>query len=191
MRKFIIRFLILSVLGSCEQATINNKLKVSSDTLVKNDQDEIDLKKLRKEYILAYNKPIEFESYHKGKNGEKIKVYGKYYCLFDNGIVVPKKYNLDDTTKTFTTHNFAEDIAVMVNGDTVFKKTITKKIFADNLPNYLKDYAVILEPTFEGYDSDGDIFGFNFSISIPLTDVGEPRLLSIKKNGQMTVHSGE
>jgi hypothetical protein len=191
MRKFLSYLLIVFVLTSCGQTT-SNKQNANKDTSVVSDEEVTpDIKKLRKEYILSYEKPIEFESFNKGKDSEKIKVWGKYYCLFDNALVVPGKYNFDDTTKDFTTHNFAEDIAVISNGDTIFRKTITKKEFADKLSIYLKDYAVMYEPKFEGYDSSNDVFNFSFSVSIPLTDVGQLMLLSLRRDGHIEVKEAE
>lgn len=192
MQKFILFFLIVLVLTSCDQPKKNRTQSSDKGSSAAIDEEVTpDIKKLRQAYILNYYKPIEFESFHKGRNDEKIKVWGKYYCLFDSAIVVPGKYNLDDTTKSFTTHNFAEDIAVISNGDTIVKKTITKKVFASKLPQYLKDYAVIFEPKFEGYDSDNDVFDFSFSVSIPLTDVGQLIILSLKRNGQIVIKESE
>ena len=146
---------------------------------------------MREEYVLSYNKPVVFESGHKGKRGEKIKVIGKYYCLFDSSIVVPGKYNLDDTTKSFRTHNFAEDVTIVIDGDTTIRKTITKQLFTSTLPQYLKKYAVLHEPQFEGYDGESETFDFNFSISVPLSDVGEARKLTIRKDGTVKVSNPE
>jgi hypothetical protein len=150
-----------------------------------------DIGKLRREYVLSYNNPIEFESFHHGKDGESLIVYGKYYCLFDSGIVVPGKYNLDDTSKIFRTHNFAEDIAIISNGDTILRKTITKDDFNNILPDHLKRYAIIFDPKFEGYSSDTDMFDFVFSVSVPLTDVGQSMQLSLKRDGQIKIEQGD
>jgi hypothetical protein len=59
------------------------------------------------------------------------------------------------------------------------------------LPQYLRNYAVIFEPKFEGYDRDRDAFDFSFSVSIPITDVGQLMNLSLKRNGQITVRESE
>lgn len=106
-------------------------------------------------------------------------------------MVVPGKYNFDDTTKSFTTHNFAEDLVIISNGDTILKRTITKNDFVNTLPSYLKDYAILFEPKFEGYDSSKDVFDFSFSVSIPLTDVGQLMFLSLRRNGQVFVKEAE
>ena len=143
---------------------------------------------MREQYVLNYNKPENFESQLKGSNGENVKVIGKYYCLFDNGILVPGKYNLDDTTKTFKTHNFAEHITIIINSDTIIREIFTKQNFEITLPQYLKDYAVLKEPRFEGYNSKLGTFDFNFSVSIPLSDVGEARLIRIFKSGIIEVY---
>jgi hypothetical protein len=191
MRKLLFCLVITLVLTSCGRTKQNKNQDSNSDTSTVMDEVTPDLRKLRQEYILSYNKPMEFESFHRGKGDENLKVYGKYYCLFDSAIVVPGKYNLDDTTKNFRTHNFAEDVIIISNSDTILKKTITKKDFADKLSQYLKDYAVIFEPKFEGYDSNTDMFDFDFSVSIPLTDIGQPMILSLKRNGQVSVKDAE
>jgi hypothetical protein len=192
MQRIIITFLTVFAFTSCGQTTTNKNQSSIKDTSVIADEEVTpDIKKLRQDYILSYSKPIEFESFNKGKEDEKLKVWGKYYCLFDNAIVVPGKYNFDDTTKSFTTHNFAEDIVITSNGDTIIKTTITKNDFLDKLPQYLRNYAVIFEPKFEGYDRDRDAFDFSFSVSIPITDVGQLMNLSLKRNGQITVRESE
>ena len=192
MQKFILFFLALFFLASCGQNPTNKNQIHTKDTLkITEDQVTPNIRKVRQEYILSYSKPIEFKSSNKGRNNEKLSVWGKYYCLFDSAIVVPGKYNFDDTTKAFTTHNFAEDIVLVSNGDTILKRTITKKYFLDSLPQYLKDYAIIFEPKFEGYNSDSDTFDFSFSVSIPVTDVGQLMLLSLKRNGQVVIKDAE
>ena len=48
--------------------------------------------------------------------------------------------------------------------------------------------SVIFEPKFERYDNSNDEFNFSFSISIPLTDIGQEMDLHIKRNGQITTN---
>jgi len=192
MHKVLIIFLSVFTFTSCGQYATNKIEHSTKDTSIGITEEVTpDIKKLRQDYILRYRKPIEFQSFNKGKQDEKIKVCGKYYCLFDSAIIVPGKYNFDDTTKNFITHNFAEDVVLISNGDTVLKKTITKKDFMEKLPQYLKDYAVIYDPKFEGYDNDKDVFNFSFSVSIPLTDVGQLMNLSLKRNGQIFITKSE
>jgi hypothetical protein len=182
---------LLFYLFSCGQDAEQVKSAISIDATQPPEDGEIDLKNMRENYVLSYNNPIVFESEHKGKSGEKIIVIGKYYCLFDSSIIVPGKYNLDDTTKSFRTHNFAEDVTIIINGDTSIRKTITKKLLTSTLPQHLKEYAVLLEPQFEGYDDETETFDFNFSISVPLSDVGEARKLTIRKDGTAKVSNPE
>lgn len=188
MQKRILFLSAFLILFSCVQKETKTNQNSNKDTVsIIEEEVTPDIKKLRQEYLLGYNTPKESESFIKGKNDEKLKVLGKYYCLFDNAVVVPGKYNFDDTTKSFRTHNFAEDIIIISNSDTIIKRAITKKDFLDKLPEYLKDYAVIFEPTFKGYDSTADVFDFKFSVSIPLTDVGQLMSLSLTRNGMITV----
>jgi len=188
MQKVILFFLSSMTLLSCWQTAVKKSPETKDTSFSSDEEITPDINQLRKEYILSYNKPVEFENESKGKSGEKIRIIGKYYCLFDSTVIVPPKYNYDDKTKSFITHNFAEDILITSNGDTVIKQTITKDDFYSKLPAYLQAYAVIFEPKFEGYDNSNDEFNFSFSISIPLTDIGQEMDLHIKRNGQITTN---
>ena len=192
----MIKLLLFSFIGfvicACGQTSKTKPNYSNMDTSrVAEGNGTPDIKKLRQEYVQSYNKPLKFESFSKGRGKEKLIIIGKYYCLFDSAIIVPGKYNFDDTTKSFTTHNFAEDVVIISNGDTITKITITKKDFLGSLPQNLKDFAVIFEPKFEGYDSDSDTFDFDFNVSIPLTDIGQLMILSLKRNGNVTVKQFE
>lgn len=194
MKLLIFSLFAIVIISSCQQPLKSNKQKPQINSLTNENKsieaDSLDLvepdtKKLREEYIAGYSKPKRFEKTIDGKNNEKIKIYSKYYCLFDSGLIVPARYVWEDTTKKFITHNYADDIVIISNNDTFIKKTITKKDFVNKLPDELKNYAVIFQPKFEGYDSKTDCFNFSFSISIPITDVGQSRNLSIKRNGEV------
>jgi hypothetical protein len=133
MGRIAVFFIVTIFFSSCGQVSKNNKDNAVDTIAKKNDEVVPDLKNLRKDYVLTYNKPVDFTCDISDKKFGKMTVLGKYYCLFDNGIVVPSKYNLDDTSKVFTTHNFAENVVVISNGDTLIKKTITKSAFLKRL----------------------------------------------------------
>jgi hypothetical protein len=187
MAKILFVFLFGFVLYTCRQATKINPQDSATTSKITQEDVTPDIKNLRREYVQNYKKELKIDTVIKGKSDEKLEILGKYYCLFDNAIVVPGKYNFDDTTKSFRTHNFAENFVIISNGDTVIKKTITKKDFLVNLPQNLRDYAVIFEPNFEGYNSKKDDFEFDFSVSIPLSDVGQLMMLSLRRNGQVII----
>ena len=91
----------------------------------------------------------------------------------------------EDTTKTFTTHNYSQDIKIVIDKDTIFNKTITKADFEEKLYPELKKYAVLMFPNFS-YDKEKNLFQFGYSLSIPITDVGAGWRLLIDKKGNLS-----
>lgn len=181
MQKLLLLFLILIV--SCGQNP-ENKEELSANNVSPEDHS---FGAIRQRYTQTYSSPIEFSGLDEGKKGEEIKVWGKYYCLFDKGIAIPKKYSQEEVKKDFITHNFAVDIVIISNNDTLIKQTITKKDFTDHLSSELSDYGVFSEPVFLGYDEKNDAFTFHFTISIPVTNIAVSRLLSIKRDGELII----
>lgn len=163
--------------------TLNESSKISEDSEEINE--EPDTKQLRKEYISNYNKIETIDTSFTSTEGIQIHIQTKYYCLFDNAIVVPKQYVWEDTTQTFTTHNYAQEIKIVIENDTIFNKTITKAYFSDKLFPQLKKYAVLMFPNFS-YDNEKRIFDFGYSLTIPITDVGASWRLLIDKKGNVT-----
>lgn len=154
----------------------------NKQTAVKEEDEEPQIGELRKEYVSNYSKTEKTDISFTDPDGRKIHVLTNYRCLFDNAIVVPKQYVWEDTTKTFTTHNYVQDIQIIIDKDTIFDKTITKADFADKLYPELKKYAVLMYPDFS-YDSKKKIFDFGYSISIPITDVGAGWRIQINQKG--------
>lgn len=93
----------------------------------------------------------------------------KHSCLFDSSVVVPKKYVSLFGMDQFITHNFDSDLKVEKNGTIIINRMITKSDFNHLLDNNLKKYGVLLYPDLGIEDTSIQI---NYSISIPLTDVG-------------------
>ena len=175
-----------SIIDTTQKATSSlpaDSLQYLKDSI---DNAEPDLKQQREEYINDYAKTEIIDTTFKDKNGNEIKVVSKYYCLFDSKIVVPKIFVWEDTTKTFTTHNFANDIKIIINKSTVFNKTITKRLFENDIEDESqKKYAVLFSPNFH-FDNEREVFIFNYSLSIPLTDLGTGRCIEIDKAGVLT-----
>lgn len=147
---------------------------------------ECDTKELRDVYILSYNRIDILDTTFKDFDGKIIKVVTRYYCLFDSSLFVPKQYFWEDSTKNFLTHNFAHDIKIIIDKDTIFNKTIYKSYFKDMLNSELQSYAVILYPEFH-YDKKEYLFNISYSISIPITDIGVGFNLLIDKKGKATI----
>jgi hypothetical protein len=178
-------------LASCGQraektTTINTSIDGSTtiqDPVEENE--EPDTKQWRKEYISNYSFIEKMDTSFTDLEGKLIHVQTKYYCLFDNEIIIPKQYVWEDTTKTFTTHNYSQDIKIVIDKDTIFNKTITKADFEEKLYPELKKYAVLMFPNFS-YDKEKNLFQFGYSLSIPITDVGAGWRLLIDKKGNLS-----
>jgi hypothetical protein len=190
---FIVLFAILScssLLLSCSSGTQKNSTIVdsaksitSTDTIAQ--EDGIDLAKLRKEFISEYDRPILLDTFIVNK-GEKLEVILHHYCTMDKGLTVPAQYNFD-TNKDFVTHNFASDLTVLSNKDTLFKKHISKSTFnslLDTLETPLKKYATLFYPS---VSIEHDSLQVDYSISIPITDVGIDVHIRFDKKGDYNI----
>lgn len=190
MKLINLTLIIIVFLTSCgqrvEKSTSLNSSVDSSTTKQDEEEasEELDTEELRKEYVSNYNEIEKMDTSFTDSEGKQIHVQTKYYCLFDNAIIVPKQYVWEDTTKTFTTHNYSQDIKIVIDKDTIFNKTITKADFGDKLYPELKKYAVLMFPNFS-YDKEKDLFDFGYSLTIPITDVGAGWRLLIDKKGNI------
>ena len=191
MKLINLTFIIIVFLASCGQraektTTINTSIDGSTtiqDPVEENE--EPDTKQWRKEYISNYSFIEKMDTSFTDLEGKLIHVQTKYYCLFDNEIIIPKQYVWEDTTKTFTTHNYSQDIKIVIDKDTIFNKTITKADFEEKLYPELKKYAVLMFPNFS-CDKEKNLFQFGYSLSIPITDVGAGWRLLIDKKGNLS-----
>jgi hypothetical protein len=203
MHKYYIAAISLLVLLSCNpnnhsvtliNTTILDTLKIGDsrplDSLKylkdSTDNSELTYSELKKELIENYPKVEQVDTTFYDNQNSKIRVLSKYYCLFDNSITIPGRYNWEASSKTFTTHSFRNDIIVIVNNDTTFKKTIDKAFFNDNLYSELKHYAILFSPTFN-FDKETSEIEVDYSISIPLTDLGISCQMRIDKKGNCRI----
>jgi hypothetical protein len=165
--------------GNTETITQTN---MPDTTRQENEADEIDF---RKEFISLYKQPVYIDTSFV-EDGKNYKIIFHHFCTMDNALVVPAKYNFD-TNKDFTTHNFASDLIFLSDKDTLFKKNIEKTTFnciLDTLDTPLKKYATLLYPTL---NFKNDSIQINYSISIPVTDVGIAVDIKFDKKGNYTI----
>jgi hypothetical protein len=74
------------------------------------------------------------------------------------------------TNEDLKTHNFACDLMINKNGTEFLNKTITKNDFVNELKDYtIESYGILFEPYIK--NENLNVYA-NFSISIPLTDIG-------------------
>jgi hypothetical protein len=101
----------------------------------------------------------------------------------DSAIRVPKKYVYMYKVDSFVTHNFASDILLVKNNKEILRETLYKKDFQRLLPQELKAYGALFCPELE---IKNDSIWLDYSISIPLTDVGIGVHTIIDKDGRLT-----
>lgn len=132
------------------------------------DEDSEELGSILSDYIQQYSKPYVFDSsYVFGE--DTIKVLVKHFCLMDSAIIIPKKYVGMYKLDSLITHNFVTLLKVEKNGKEVVNRKIQKKDFEQYLDPYLKSYATLLYPDIKKLEGS---IALDYSISIPLTDVG-------------------
>jgi hypothetical protein len=155
------------------------KASAKIDTTTEYDNGQVEA---REDLIASYEKPIFIDTFFVD-NGKKFEVFFHYWCTMDSSILVPAKYNFD-TNKDFVTHNFISDLVVLSDKDTMFKKRITKSTFDTFLDNSLRKYATLFDPNFY---IKNDSIQIDYSISIPVTDVGVGVNIKFDKKGKQVI----
>lgn len=120
-----------------------------------------------------------------GKN--KMYLHIKYYCLFDNKLIIPQRYisTNNDSSTTFLTHNFMSTIVLCYNQDTIVNQNIDKNTFKKYLSSLLQQYGSLRMPYLYKITKDG--ITLNYSVSIPLTDIGVLMNVNIDKFGKFKI----
>ncbi|OQP61224.1 hypothetical protein A3860_05795 [Niastella vici] len=106
----------------------------------------------------------------------------KHLQIYEDTIVVPKKYVEMYKLESFSTFAFKTSVTIKKNGKVIMQRNILKDDFQQYLDPSLKSYAVLLYPyvvTRQGH------IEIHHSISIPLTDVGIGVSTTIDKNGNV------
>jgi hypothetical protein len=100
----------------------------------------------------------------------------------DSSIVIPKKYVGIYGLDSFVTHSFRTSIKVEEDNKRLFEGVILKANFEKYLDTTLKKYGVLLYP---GIVKSNDNIKVNYSVSIPLTDIGIGVSMIIKKEANI------
>jgi hypothetical protein len=120
---------------------------------------------------------------------DTLRLHLKYYCLKSGTLVIPKKYEVDEKKpENFITHEFATDILLIANSDTIlnkqFKATDFNSFFEDPFAGNLKKYGSVIDlPGLSTKDIGKGIITLHYSIAIPTTDLGIGLTLAIRKDG--------
>lgn len=116
--------------------------------------------------------------------GRKLKILFRHYCTFDSLLLIPEKYVGIYGIKLFKTHNFQSVLKIYSENKIMIDTIITKNIFSDFTYDEEKKYGTLLYPvlTFQA-----NSLKIDYSISIPLTDVGIAAILECNYNGRLMV----
>jgi hypothetical protein len=161
--------------GDATDQQLSDSAKIQDSVVKENvsqkpaeDEDSEELGNILSDYVQQYSKPYVFDSsYVFGE--DTVKVLVKHFCLMDSAIIIPKKYVGMYKLDSLITHNFVTLLKVEKNGKEVVNRKIQKNDFEQYLDPYLKSYATLLYPHIKKLE---DSIALDYSISIPLTDVG-------------------
>lgn len=134
------------------------------------EMDTDELNDILTEYVSRYRSDFSFDSTFKsGKDTFEIRF--RHYCLMDSAIVVPGRYVEMYHLDSFLTHNFESSLILVKNQDTIVREKFGKARFKSLLESPIREYGV-LQPRPYIYLLK-DAVEINYSISIPLTDLGK------------------
>ena len=140
---------------------------------------DMEMKDIIDDYVKGYHTTLLFDSTYIS-NGDTIKVDFKHYCVFDSAIIIPHKYVSIYGPERFVTHNFESALRIK-NGDRIVVDTIIQKAQFDSyLDEYLRDYGILSYPEIKVKDK---VLNINYSVSIPLTEVGVRMEMKINSQG--------
>jgi hypothetical protein len=133
------------------------------------------------EYIGRYKRPCIIDSVF-AFGTDTFKMHFKHYCLMDSAITVPKQYVNIYKLDSFVTHNFVTEVKLDKNSKTIFQATVYKKNFEKFLYPQLKEYGILFCPEI---NLSRDTIELDYSISIPLTDIGVGVEMIINRDGSV------
>jgi len=133
------------------------------------------------DYVGRYKKPCIVDSVF-SFGADTFRLHLRHYCLMDSAIKVPKKYVQIYKLDSFVTHNFATEIKLDRNNHTVFHGMVYKKDFDKYLYPQLKEYGALFCPE---VNLSKDTIELDYSISIPLTDVGVGVAMILNRDGSV------
>jgi len=180
-KKIILYSICLTIFGCHNPKTDNTKRNQDStknSASLDSNEGEPSPKEIKKELIESYSKPLLIDTTFFVQK-DKYQVIFKHFCTMDSALLIPARYDFDTHTD-FITSNFKSRIILIKNQDTILNKTIDKSIFKKLLYPELDSFATLLFPIF---NVSNDTIEIDYSITIPITDVGVPATIKFDKTG--------
>jgi hypothetical protein len=134
-------------------------------------------------YIKGYKDTLKVDTSF-AYNEKKLQISFRYYCTYDSALHLPGKYVGIYGLKEFTTHDFKSILKISVGKNLVIDTAITKEMFTDEIYEEEKLYGALLHPNLSFSDKS---LAIDYSISIPLTDVGVGTSLECGYDGRLSV----
>ena len=106
-----------------------------------------------------------------------------HHCLHDSAVIVPVKYLKPYGLKEFITHNFVSDILVKRNDSVILNRVVSKNDFGKVEEENLLKYGILIYPYIGKVDKEKQEVTIAYSLSIPLTDVGQSVRAIVNRNG--------
>jgi hypothetical protein len=160
------------------------KIKQKSKLQQEKDDGSPSTKSILEDQLKSYKEIIKMDTSFILNERDTVKVKLKHYCTYDNKINLPPRYLKIYHITKFKTHNFISSLNVKINSKLVFKGFIKKDDFINLLDKELKSYGVLSSPNVEFTDNSLLI---QYSISVPLSDVGKGFTIKIDSAGKKQV----
>jgi hypothetical protein len=183
---FFVGFLLLG--GACHNTEKTTKVIVTQnpDTVLnspENGADSLNLNSVLHNYLGAYRDTLKRDTSFLSE-GQILRVTFKHYCTFDSLVLIPEKYVRIYGLKSFKTHDFQSSLQIVFGGKIVIDTIIKKVMFRNLLNDEEVKYGTLLYPVIN-FGSKSTII--DYSISVPLTDVGVGGTLECRYDGQIEV----
>ncbi|MBS1662276.1 MAG: hypothetical protein JST68_14625 [Bacteroidetes bacterium] len=145
--------------------------------------NSINLPKILKDYIEGYKKTIEVDTSF-NFNEKKLEIVFKHYCTYDSALHLPSRYVRVYGLEKFVTHNFKSTIKISLGESIIIDTVISKELFKDEIFEEEEMYGALLYPSLSFSKKDVTV---DYSISVPLTDVGVGVSLECRYDGKVIV----
>lgn len=160
------------------QAKSKSKLQQEKDDGVLSNSDILD------DQLSSYKDTVKIDTTFLLKGHDMMTVKLRHYCTYDNKINLPTRYLKIYNLTEFHTHNFLSALNVKINSKEIFNGFIKKEDFEKLLDDELRKYAILLYPNVH---LSNDRLEIQYSISVPLSDVGKGFTIQIDNLGNKHV----
>jgi hypothetical protein len=143
---------------------------------------EEELKGFLNDYIATYTKPCVIDSSFQLASS-RFRILVKDSCLMDSAITIPKRYVEMYKLDSFVTHTFITKVRLEKDGLLVLERLIVVNDFKHLLDDTLQRYATLRCPYLH---LKKDSILLDYSISIPLTDLGSLEYAVIDARGNVS-----